>query len=170
MSNSLSILIAFPILGILTIIQTLVVSEIPLLHGTADLVLLAVIAWALQKKVNSAWHWGVIGGLMISLVSGIPFMVPLISYLAVVGIALLLRQRVWQLPILAMFITTFIGTVLLHALSIIALRINGTTIPILQGLNSITLPSLLLNMLLAVPMYALLGELANMIYPDELEV
>jgi hypothetical protein len=165
----MAILISIPILGALLILQTAVVSKMPLLQGTADLVLLAVIAWALQKRVQTAWHWGIIGGLFLSMVSGLPFFVPLIGCMAAVGLALMLRQRVWQVPILAMFIATFVGTLVMHALSIAALRITGVSVPIMQGLNIITLPSILLNLLLAVPIYALLGELANLLYPEELE-
>lgn len=166
---NMAVLISIPILGALLILQTVVVSNIPLLNGTADLVLLAVIAWALHKRVQTAWQWGIIGGLFVAMVSGVPFYVPIIGMLAAVGIALLLRQRVWQVPILAMFIATFISTLLMHALTIVALQISGVSTPILQGLNLITLPSVLLNILLAVPLYVLLGELANVLYPEELE-
>jgi hypothetical protein len=40
-----------------------IASRIPLLHGSADLILLALVAWALQKRVNTAWQWALIGGL-----------------------------------------------------------------------------------------------------------
>lgn len=169
MPRTLSVLIAIPILGALIILQTVIISRFPLLHGTADLVMLAIIAWALQKRVQTAWHWAVIGGLMASFVSAIPFFTPLIAYLVATGLALVLSQRVWQLPILAMLITTVAGTIVLHTLSLAALRISGVLISILQGLNIITLPSLILNLLIAVPMYAIFSELAKLMYPQELE-
>ncbi len=167
---SMAILIAIPIFSVLIILQTALVSRIHLLQGTADLVLLTVIAWALQKRVQTAWHWGIIAGLLISFVSGLPFFIHLITYLAAVGIALLLRQRVWQVPILAMFVTIVLSTLLMHALSLIGLRINGAPIPVFQAFNTITLPSLLLNILVGIPIYALLTELANVLYPEEIEV
>lgn len=166
----MAVLISIPIFTFLLIIQTAVISRIELLHGTADLVLLAVIAWALQKRVQTAWHWGIIAGLFASLISGLPIGIPLAGYLLVVGIALLLRQRVWQVPILAMFITTFLGTLLTQLINLVALRFFGTSLPWLEVLNQITLPSVLLNLLLAIPFYALLGDLANWLYPEELEV
>jgi len=165
----MDILISIPILGALVILQSAIMSDINLLNGTTDLVMLAIIAWAMQKKVQSAWQWGIIGGLFVTLVSGLPFFVPLISYLATVGIVLLLRKRVWNYPILAMFIGTFIGTLIMHLLSILALRITGVSIPLIESFNIITLPTLILNMLLAVPIYALLRELANIRYPEKLE-
>ncbi len=47
--STLSTLIGIPILGGLMILQTSLLSRFPLLEGTSDLVMLAVIAWALQK-------------------------------------------------------------------------------------------------------------------------
>ncbi len=162
--------IALPILGILLILQSAVVSRIPLLHGTADLLLLAIIAWSLQKRVETAWQWSIIGGLLVTIVSALPLGVALVGYPLAATFALILRQRVWQVPILAMFISTFVGTLLMHTITLVALRLTGTPLPLREALNLITLPSVLLNLLLAIPVYALIGDLANWLYPEELEV
>jgi hypothetical protein len=69
-----------------------------------------------------------------------------------------------------MFIAALMGTLLTHAISFIALRAFGSLLPWQDTLNLITLPSILLNLLLAIPAYALLGDLANWLYPEELEV
>jgi rod shape-determining protein MreD len=162
-------LIAIPILGSLLILETAFLSRFPLLHGTADLVLLAVIAWALQERVQSAWQWGIIGGLLVSIASALPFFVSLMIYPAAVGLALLLKQRVWQVPILAMFIATFFATLLTQVLSVVVLRLMGTALPLQQTLSMITLPSMILNLLVAIPVYALFSELASLVYPQKLE-
>jgi rod shape-determining protein MreD len=166
----MAIWIAIPILSILLIFQSSIFSYFTLLNGTADLIMLVLIAWALQKRVQTAWHWCIIGGLLVSIISALPFGVSLIGYSLVIGIVMLLRQRVWQVPILAMYISTFFGTLITHLITIITLRIMGTPLPIQEVLNTITLPSLLLNLILALPVYALINELADRIYPEELEV
>jgi rod shape-determining protein MreD len=166
----MAILISIPILSFLLILQSVIVSRFPLLHGTADLVLLTIIAWSLQKRVQTAWHWGIIGGLLVSIASALPFGVPLITYLIAVGLAILLRRRVWQVPILAMFVTTFFGTLIAHLIALVALRIAGTPLSLFETVNLITLPSLLLNLILAIPIYAIFSDLANSLYPEELEV
>lgn len=165
----MAILIAIPILGVLLLLQTAVISRFPLLHGFADLVMLAVIAWALQKRVQTAWQWGIIGGLLVGIVSGLPFWATLAIYLLAVSVALALRKRVWQAPILAMFIATFGITLLAHFISIVAVRITGTSLPLLQTLNLITLPSMILNLVLAIPTFYLLADLAKFLYPEALE-
>ena len=166
----MAIWIAIPILGILLILQTVVASRVTLIHGTTDLVMIAVIAWSLQKRVRTAWQWGIIGGFMIGIVSALPFVVPLISYLIVIFLAQILRQRVWHVPIFAMFVTTFLGTLISQAIAVISLRFLGTALPLREVVLLITLPSLILNLLLAAPAYFLFGDLAKWVYPEELQV
>ena len=163
-------LIAIPILGGLMILQTSLISRFPLLRGTSDLVLLAIIAWALQKRVQTAWQWSVIGGLMFSLASALPAGVILLGYGLSTWLALGLRKQVWQVPLLAMFTTTFAGSLITHLVSYIALIISGDPLPALEAFNLITLPSILLNLILAIPIYALIGDLARWLYPEELTV
>ena len=163
-------LIAIPVLGVLAILQSSVVSRLPLLHGSSDLIMLAIIAWTLQKKTQTAWQWCIIGGLVTNITSAVPFGVPLIGYSIITGIALLLRRRVWQVPVLAMFLVTFLGTLVTQGITLFALRLVGSPIPVLESFNLIILPSMLLNLLLAIPIYALAVELARWLYPEELEV
>jgi hypothetical protein len=40
---------------------------------------------------------------------------------------------------------------------------------LIEVLNQVTLPSLVLNLLLAVPIYAIIGDIADRFYPEELE-
>jgi cell shape-determining protein MreD len=163
-------LLAFPILAILLVLQTAILSQIPLLQGTTDLVLLALVAWSLQRRVRTAWQWGIIGGLLVGFVSAVPFIVFVVGYLLTVGISLLLRQRIWQVPLLAMFIATFFGTLVIQLATLVALRVSGTVLPLGASINLIILPSILLNLLLALPFFTLFSDLANFLYPRELEM
>jgi rod shape-determining protein MreD len=152
------------------ILQTSLLSRFPLLEGTSDLVMLAVIAWALQKRVETAWQWCIIGGLIFSLVSALPVGAALVAYGLITILALVLRRHVWQAPLLAMLVTTFFGTLIMHLISWIAVLISGTILPFGEVINLITLPSLLLNLLLSIPVYILINDLAKWLYPEELEV
>jgi rod shape-determining protein MreD len=163
----MAILLAIPILAVLVMFQSAVVSQIFLLHGTADLVLLAIIAWALQERVETAWHWALIGGLMVNLVSALPLGIPLIGYLLATGIAQLLKHRIWQAPILAMFTSTFLGSLANLGLNWIVLVMLGHPLPLAASFNLVILPSVLLNMLLAIPAHSLASSLAEQLYPEE---
>ena len=161
-------LVAIPIFTLLVILQTSIVSRVPLLYGYADIVLLVIIAWALQENVKTAWQWSIVGGLMIGWVSAMHFAIPLISYVGITALALIIRQRIWQLPILAMFVVTLIGTLFSHALSALMVSIGGTALPLLDTFQLITLPSLFLNILLAAPVYAIIRDVANWMHPEEI--
>jgi len=140
-----------------------------LLAGSADLILLFLAAWGLQHEVKKIWLWTAIAGIIISLISAMPFYVPFIAYFAITGITLILKKRIWETPILAMFLSTFFGTLIQHILYIFALQINGTHLSWIESFNSVTLPSLLLNMLFAIPVYAIVKEVALLAKPRGLE-
>jgi rod shape-determining protein MreD len=158
-------LISIPILVLAVILQSAVFSRVTLLSGAADLPLVVLAAWALQEQVDTAWQWALAAGALVGFVSGMPIVVPLIAYLLVVLIAQALQRRVWQAPLLAMFVVTFVGTLLLHLLSLGTLRLLGIPLQIPDVLGLITLPAVLLNLLIAIPVFAVMRDLAVWVYP-----
>jgi len=159
-------LVAAPVILLTVILQSAVISRVYLLSGIADLPLVMLAAWALQEEVDSAWHWAVATGLLVGFVSGISWIVPFSGYLAVVMLARIFQRRVWQAPLLAMFSITFLGTILVSLFSIVALRFSGVQLPIGDVLGLLTLPGVLLNMLIAIPVYAVMRDLARWVYPS----
>ena len=151
-------------------LQSVIFSRLPLLSGTADLVLLVIVAWSLQKKVKNAWFWTLVGGLMVSYVSAMPAFAPLIGYVLVFGFTRLLQRRIWQVPILTMITATVLGTFVTHILNILVLFVTGNPIPFQDSITYITLPSAVLNLLLALPIFVLITDLAKWVYPEEVEV
>lgn len=165
----MAVFIALPILTMLVILQVAIFSQVRLLSGSADLVLLALVAWPLQERVETSWQWSMVGGLLVSMATALPFGALLAGYLLTNSLASILKQRVWKVPILAMFILTFLGTLITHGISLGALWLSGTFVPVIASLNLITLPSVLLNLLLAAPVYILVGDLARWLHPREIE-
>ena len=163
-------LVGIILFGILAILQSTIVSRMPLLNGTADLIMLFIIAWALQERVESAWQWCLIGGIFASLYSAMPFGAFVIAYLITTAIARILKRRVWKAPFLAMLAATFIGTVIVQLISLVARFLTGVNIPLLSMLNLILLPGLLLNLILAIPVFSIMHDMAGWLYPEELEV
>jgi rod shape-determining protein MreD len=162
-------LLAFPVLILLVMIQMVVVSRLPLLSGTADLVLLVLVAWSLHERVSTAWLWTAVAGLLMSFVSALPLFTPLVGYLLITAIARLLQRRVWQNPILAMFVATAVGSLFYHFMSWFLLSFSGTPLPLADSISRVILPAVLLNLLLSIPVYALVTDMANWIHPYELE-
>lgn len=163
-------LLALPMIGLMYMLQIGIFSHLKLLHGTLDLVLLTVAAWAIHERVQTAWVWALVAGLIGSFLTALPPFVPLASYFAVVAIARLLMRWIWQIPVLTMFTVVFLATLFQHALTILALQFNGSPITWAESFSLVTLPSALLNLLLALPVYAVINDLANWVHPLELEV
>lgn len=159
-------LVAIPVILFAVILQSAVVSRINLLSGAADLPLVMLVAWALQEEVDTAWHWAIAAGLFVGFVSAVPMFVPVVSYVVVVFLAQILQRRVWQAPLLAVFLVTFIGTIFLDGLTILTFRVFGVSLSINDALGLITLPGVLLNLLLAIPAYAVMRDLARWVYPS----
>jgi len=159
-------LIAVPVIILAVILQSAIVSRVTLLSGIADLPLVMLAAWAMQDDVDTAWHWAIATGILVGFVSGLSWLVSVLSYLVVVALAQMLQRRVWQAPLLAMFSVTFLGTISLSIFSLVALRFSGIPLGVADVFGLLTLPSILLNMLLAIPAYAVMRDLARWVYPS----
>jgi rod shape-determining protein MreD len=162
-----AILLAIPILSLAVILQTSIFSRINLLNGSADLVLLILAAWGLQERVHNAWIWGATAGILVGAISGVPWYIYLVGYLVVVLLARILARRIWQAPLLAMFTVTLIGTIVLLMLTYLERSILEVPLEFNVSFLQIILPSVLLNLLMAVPVHTLIRDLANVLYPAD---
>lgn len=166
----MSIIMAIPILGVALMIQTGIISRINLLSGSADLILAILVTWSIQERVKTAWYWAVIAGLMVGFISGLPWFIPLAGYLLVVGVGRLLHSRVWQAVLLETFVVIFIGTFGIQLLTVAYLAIMGGSFQFGDVISLIILPSTLLNLLLVIPVYYLIKDLALWLYPAEVNL
>jgi rod shape-determining protein MreD len=157
-------IVAVPLLGLVVIVQSAIVGQVSLLAGFADIVLVMLVAWALQERVTTAFHWAFLAGVMVSLVSRLPWFIYLAGYGGAVLLAQALQRRVWQVPMLAMFSVTFLGTILVHLLSFLYLAVSGETISLADSLGLVTLPSVLLNMLISIPIFGMMRDLAGWVF------
>ena len=165
----MAILVGIPVLALAVILQSTVFSRVALLNGTVDVVLIVIASWSLNDRVEDEWVWALMAGSMVGFVSAIPFWTPILVFLLVTAIGVYLKRRVWQIPVLALFVTILFGTVILHLLSIAVLSVVQAPVPLGQAFNLIILPGLLLNLLAAIPIHGVVREIAAWLYPKELE-
>lgn len=158
--------IAVPLLGLAVIVQTTLMGRFTLLNGEADVVIVILVAWALQEGVTTSFHWALLASVMVSLVSRLPWFIYVAGYGGTVLLALLLQRRVWQVPMLAMFSVTFLGTVLISLLSYLYINLSGGAIAMADALGLVTLPSVLLNMLIAIPIFGMMRDVAHWVFPE----
>jgi len=169
-NDFLTTLIALPVLGAMLMLQSAVISQINLMQGSADVVLLALIAWVVQEPVKTAWQWGLTAGLLVSLPSALPFPAFLFAYLSATGVALIFKRIFFERPLLAMFSATLVGTLVIHAITVGVLRLTGIPIPLAESFNRVTLPSQMLNLLLTIPIYAVISDLSAWLHPPKIQI
>ncbi len=163
----MSVLLSIPILGIIAVLQSAVVSRLPLNSGTADLMLVLLVAIALQKGMTTAWQWSVVGGLLTDFISGLPFGIFTFSYLLVTALAVVLRERIWRYSFLMQLLVVLIGTAVSHGLAYLVIFLQGSTLEITSVLRVITMPSIILNFMLSLPIFILTKDVMEGFIPQE---
>ena len=159
-------------LSITIMLQLAVFSRLPLLNGTADIVLLSLIVWALQENVK-IWEvrfWTLFAAIFIGFISAVPFIAIAIPYVLIMLMVRWLQQRVWKASIWALLISVVLGTLFQQTVVLFVLRIvNNVPLQISESYLFIVLPSMVLNLLFAIPIYLLIKDIAEWLYPVEVE-
>jgi len=153
----------------LLLFQTAVVSRLPLLYGSADMFILFLSSWALQEKSTKNLEFALVATVIVSAVSALPFYIYFITFFGIIGLSNILKKRVWQTPLLALAFTVLAGTVTEHGLTLLWLRLGGNNIPLTQTIGLVSVPAILLNLLLSIPVYTIIRNLIGSILPIENE-
>ena len=152
------------------ILQSTLVVRFNLIHGAADLVLLILISWLLHERTQGHWQWGLIAGLLVGFISQMPVWLTVVGYLVVVLVVRSLLVRIWQTPLLVLFFFTLLGSLVVMGLDYSYLVLIEGNRPLWDTINLVILPSIVLNMIFVLPVYAVLGEFTRLIYPPVVEV
>ena len=159
-------IIAIPVFILTAMLQSTSISRLPLIHGTADLSLLVLIAWGIHSRSNSAWIFAIIAGFIISFFSQVTWLAMVFPYLFIILITRLLHGKFWNSPLLAMLLMSIIGSMLVHLATVMSLFFEEISINLNQAFSEIMLPSVFLNLLLALPVFFLVKDLLRWIHPQ----
>ncbi len=151
---------------VFTSLQLGVISRIPLQNGMADIVLLFIIVWCLNRQAKNFYIPVLIAAGLVTFISSLPVPAVLISYALAAILTRLLVNRLWEMPVFSMLIITIAATFLQHFVYILILQFQGSSIPLLSSLREITLPSVFLNIILVFPMYLLVRDAQKFVYQE----
>jgi rod shape-determining protein MreD len=145
-----------PILMIAAILQSTVVPELRI-GGGPDLIIMLVLSWVLLADLEEGLFWAISGGIFQDLISGIPtgttaLALVVVSFLVNITVGTIARNNIVIPPIIAA-----VGTVLYHLLLIVLLAIIGRSVSLTYTLLNITLPTVLFNVILMLPIFRLMG-------------
>ena len=158
---------SIPIMLIFSVIQTVAVSRITLMGGSADIILLAIVSWGISEEDSSVFSWALVGGIFISFISAMPTAAVITSYLVIAGISRVFQKVLWQAPILAILLSSFIGTIVKFTIDIIALQLMGIELTLFESIKMALAPNLILNLFILFPIYMIVSDLARRISPKE---
>ncbi len=160
------ILILFFVL-IITMLQLGLFSNIQILAGKIDLLMLGVIAWIIQKKTEliDIVIFSIITVLFIYLISAEPIIIILSIYSILVFVVYWSKNNIQQLPIVSMLIFSAVFTFLHLVIFGFYLQLSGITMVAEEVFQSVILPSIFINLIAAIPMYLLVNELHRWVYP-----
>lgn len=164
-----SYLIGFTGFLLTGVLQMSVFSQWKILSGSADIILLFVVAWCLQDRSKQLWLLVLIMAGIAGTVSALPAYIPIIVYLVVFRISRLFQARLMQSPLLSMLVLTFAATLLQVLINIAYLFVIRVDLNFTDALVEVALPSVLLNMLLAIPVHAIVREIAIYAFPKGVE-
>jgi cell shape-determining protein MreD len=152
------------------IVQSSLLSQVRILNGMSDLILLFLVSWLYFDRTRHKWILAIIAGVFSGLISAIPYWVFIIIYLIITFVINMIHQRIWQAPLVVLFLSTIIAAGITYSIQYIYLFVVGVPISVSDSLNLVILPSIVFNVILILPVYAITGEIVKLLYREEVEI
>jgi rod shape-determining protein MreD len=149
--------ISLPILFIAAILQSTIVPEIRIGEGGPDLILMLVLSWMMLADMREGIVWAMVGGILQDLVNGLPTGTSALALVVVASLVNLVVGPVARSNIVVPPVVIAVGTVLYHLLLIGLFAILGRPVPIGYTLIHATLPTVVFNTILTLPVSRLMG-------------
>jgi hypothetical protein len=162
-------LLNYPILALLLILQMAIGRQLQFVGGSVDLVLLWLICWGLQTRGKNVWYGAVVASLLLGFASAVPWYASAISFLLAAGASRFFSKRFWHNPLIALFIVSFFCAAFENLITYGVLRINGVNLAWSTSLTHVIIPSIFLDLMLALPIYAIVHDMARWVYPTEVD-
>ncbi len=161
------IIVGLPILAAAAFVQVGFFGQIRLMNGTSDLILLCLIAWSINDRTRYSWILTIAGGLIMSYISAMPMNAYLWMYLFIWIMIRFIKMRVWQMPLVLMLFVTITSTLVISVGTLGLLFLQNANVNYFEAFRLIIVPSLVMNLLLCIPIYAFLNDVINTIYINE---
>lgn len=166
----MSTYLGLPVLVIAALIDAAIMPFFQLGGGSPELVFLLVIAWGVLVDVREGMTWAVIGGVLRDSFSVAPLGTSALGMVIVVFMMDSAFPEHRRRNVLVPLVMAVVGTALYHAISLIVLRLTGYYVPVGRGLTYVTLPTLILNGVLAIPVYQLVFRVRQWFAPVQRRV
>jgi rod shape-determining protein MreD len=163
-------IIGIPLLVLLAIAQSAIINDLTLLEGRPDLILIVVVAWGIIGRNRESMIWGLIGGLSLDLLSGLPLGVTSINLILIAFLVSFSEGRFWESHILMPLGVMLITSPLFYFISILTHWTLGYEIEFSTALLRVALPGTFLNLLLILPVTQLINAIDRVVNPPEVSI
>ena len=143
----------FVLLIVATLLQTAVAANIHILGAEPDFVLIFVVAVALLRGAEVGASFGFVAGAIVSIALFEPPGVRSLSLVAVGYLVGRYSETADLSPNVAPIVSVFAATLIAETLSLLAQFLFGRQVPLLYLMGRWVIPLLVLDSLLAVPLY-----------------
>jgi len=162
--------LGLPILVLIAILQSTVVSNIHAFGGTPNLMLLVVVCWSLVARGAQGLVWAFWGGVLLDLFSGGPLGASAAGLLLVVYLAGFTEGRLWGSRLLLPLAAVLFGSLMYHLVVLGFLVVFGRVVDLVSTVRTITFPSTFINLVLTLPVYNLTRWFHNFLNPPAVEI
>lgn len=155
--------LSFSLVTIAFLFQSTIVVDLFLLRGTSDIVLIILLSCLFNYKDQYNWYLVLYSGILVGVASELPYWIPILEYVLVVWGVKYIEIYIWQSPLLVLFVSIILGSLIIYLIDYIYIALFAVplevTISFSEAFDLVILPGLILNFLLCLPIYGLVGEL-----------
>jgi cell shape-determining protein MreD len=160
-----SLYVAVPLLATLALLQSAVLSRLPL--GGLQILLLVVIARAMMEGMPEGLLWAFVGGIWLDLLSLSPVGGTSLAYMSTVVAIVLVQRNLPQSPLVLPLLLAPLGTAVYFFVSLSILSLLG--FPVNWQATGVT-PALLGHTIAILPLYWLMMSLRRLWRPRRVEI
>ena len=161
------IYIAIPIMALLAIVESSILSRFPIGGTIPQLMFLVALVWGMERGLEEGLVWAFIAGLFADLYSLAPMGISSLAFMAGVAGPLLLRQVLPPRRLLVAMLLAALGTIIYLTVYALGLRVFGFGISF-GGLAELW-PLIVLHTVLIVPLYLMTSALLRASQPRRVE-
>jgi rod shape-determining protein MreD len=161
MGNVLGIML----LGLVAILKSTLMPHLRVLGGAPDLMLMMVASWALLAPHTEAFFWAFVGGVAQDLLSGVPLGTSSLALLVVALLANMLQAQLYRSNVVIPLFVTLVGSVVFYLVVMGVLTLTGHAVDWIYTLLNIAAPTVILNLILALPIFVVMTRLYERLNP-----
>jgi rod shape-determining protein MreD len=149
--------VSLPILLVVAIIQSTIIPLLRIFGGGPDLILVLVVSWTLLAGLEEGIVWAMVGGILQDLLTGIPTGTTALALVVVVFVVNLVVGEIGKSNLVVPPAVIAASTAGYELFLAVLLAVLGRGIPFGYVITSVTIPTLLLNVLIMLPAFRIMG-------------